>query len=151
MNPTLVFTACLVCVTLAPKNLASESVRPATTASRAVIDFDRLIPALITVESGGDDRAVGDRGNAKGCLQIWPSVIADVNRVYGTRYTHDDAFVREHAVTICKKYLSLYCTPQRIGREPSLADAARIWNGGPTGYRKTATLSYWNKVSRHLK
>lgn len=151
MNPSVVFTICLAAVTLAPKKADADFVRPIRQERTVSIDFDRLIPALIAVESGGDDRAVGDGGSAKGCLQIWPSVVADVNRVYGTRYTHDDAFTREHAVNICKKYLSIYCTAKRLGREPSLADAARCWNGGPVGYRRTATLGYWNKVARHLK
>lgn len=149
MNPTVVFAACLAALTLAPQNLASESVRPITRAS-TVIDFDKLIPALIQVESGGDDKAIGDNGRAYGCLQIWDVVVKDVNRVYGTRYTHADAFVREHAINICKKYLSIYCTPQRLGRTPTLADAARMWNGGPTGHKKTATLNYWKKVQKHL-
>jgi hypothetical protein len=29
-------------------------------------------------------------------------------------------------------------------------EAARIWNGGPTGHRKLATVTYWNKVKKHL-
>ena len=123
---------------------------PAAASAPPVLDLDRLIPALIAVESGGNDRAVGDSGKAKGALQIWDVVIKDVNRVYGTRYVHDDAFDRTHAVTICKKYLAIYCTERRLGRAPTLEDAARMWNGGPNGHKKSVTLPYWEKVARRL-
>lgn len=131
----------IACALLAALGLSSAS---------AAVDLDRLIPALIAVESNGRDSAVGDNGRAKGALQIWQVVVTDVNRAYGTRYTHDDAFVREHAVAICKMYLAIYCTPERLGRTPTLADAARIWNGGPSGHKKSATLAYWQKVQKHL-
>ena len=29
-------------------------------------------------------------------------------------------------------------------------DRARIWNGGPNGYKKQATVKYWKKVKEHL-
>lgn len=132
----------IACALLAALGLSSAS---------AAVDFDRLIPALIAVESNGRDRAIGDNGRAKGALQIWQVVVTDVNRAYGTRYTHDDAFVRARAIEICKMYLGIYCTQKRLGRTPTLEDAARIWNGGPNGYKKTATLAYWKKVSRFLK
>ncbi len=78
-----------------------------------------------------------------------PTVL-DLNRVYGTRYVHDDAFDLEHAVAICRKYLAIYCTERRLGREPTMQDAARMWNGGPNGHKKSVTLPYWEKVARRL-
>ena len=124
---------------------------PAAASAPPVLDLDRLIPALIAVESGGNDRAVGDSGKAKGALQIWDVVIKDVNRVYGTRYTHDDAFERRHAVAICKQYLAIWVTEKRLGRPPTLEDAARCWNSGPSFDKKRQlTNGYWKKVSKHL-
>ena len=32
------------------------------------------------------------------------------------------------------------------GREATAMDIARMWNGGPRGYKKEATLKYWDKV-----
>ena len=52
----------------------------------------KLILAIITVESGGDNYAVGDNGNAYGCLQIWPAYVQDANEYAGTSFTHEDAF-----------------------------------------------------------
>lgn len=113
-------------------------------------ELDRLIPALIKVESNGNPRAVGDNGKALGALQIWSVVVQDVNRAHGTRYTHRDALDPAKAEAICRLYLAIYCTPKRLGRQPTMEDAARIWNGGPTGWKKKATVSYWQKVARVL-
>ena len=119
-------------------------------AESAPLDLDRLIPALVQVESNGNPRAVGDGGKALGALQIWSVVVVDVNRALGTRYTHRDAFDPAKAEAICRAYLSIYATPRRLGRTPTMEDAARIWNGGPNGWKKKATDSYWHKVARAL-
>jgi hypothetical protein len=121
-----------------------------STAKAAPLDLDRLIPALVQVESNGNPRAVGDNGKALGQLQIWSVVVIDVNRAKGTRYTHKDAFDPAKAEAICRAYLSIYATPRRLGRTPTMEDAARIWNGGPNGWKKKATDSYWHKVARAL-
>jgi hypothetical protein len=112
---------------------------------------DSFINALISVESSGDDKAVGDKGKAKGCLQIWEVVVIDVNRKFNTNYKHDDAFDRKKAIDICRKYLSIYATEARLGRKPTLEDYARIWNGGPNGFKKSATEKYWLKVQKALR
>jgi hypothetical protein len=93
---------------------------------------------------------VGDKGKALGQLQIWSVVVQDVNRAKGTRYTHRDAFCPAKSEAICRAYLAIYCTPKRLGRTPTMEDAARIWNGGPNGWKKSQTVSYWQKVARAL-
>lgn len=118
--------------------------------SAETLDMDKLIPALKQVESNNNANAVGDNGKAKGILQIWAVVVSDVNRVSKVKYTHDDAFDPTKAEEICRKYLALYCTAKRLGHEPTMEDASRIWNGGPIGHKKSATNSYWKKVSKAL-
>jgi len=110
----------------------------------------RLIDALIQVESSGRDHVVGDNGSAAGPLQVHTSVVADVNRLYGTKYTHREMHDRAKAIEVCSKYLSFYGSEKRLGRPPTMEDLARIWNGGPQGWRRSATLNYWQKVKRHL-
>ena len=121
------------------KNTASEP-----------LDLDRLLPALERVESSGNPTAIGDGGKALGILQIWEVVIIDVNRAKGTSYVHADAFDPVKARAICRAYLSIYCTERRLGRKPTMEDAARIWNGGPNGHKKAATKKYWHKVASAL-
>ena len=117
-----------------------------TATAHASTPSDRLIDALVKVESNGDSRAIGDNGKALGVLQIWSVVVEDVNQVSRIKYTHADAFDPAKARAICRAYLARYCTAKRLGREPTDEDFARVWNGGPNGHKKAATKSYWKKV-----
>ena len=107
-----------------------------------------LLAALLAVESGANDRAIGDHGRAIGALQIHAAVVADVNRIHGTRYTHAGMVRRRDAVAVATLYLGTYATQERLGRPVTDRDRARIWNGGPNGWRKAATLGYAERVRR---
>lgn len=109
-----------------------------------------FILALIAVESGGNDHAVGDHGTAYGCLQITQPVLRDYQRITGEHITLEQCFDRLTSVSVCITYLKHYCTQERLGHEPTLADAARIWNGGPRGWCKPETQAYWAKVQKEL-
>jgi soluble lytic murein transglycosylase-like protein len=109
-----------------------------------------LILALILVESGGNNKAVGDNGKAYGCLQIWEAYVIDANQQAGTNYIHEDAFDRTQAIEITNAYMQRYATERRLGRQPTAQDIARIHNGGPNGWKKKATVGYWKKVQKAL-
>lgn len=109
--------------------------------------MNTLIAALIAVESGGNDLAIGDGGRAVGALQIHAAVVRDVNRIAGTHYTHGSMTNRAAAVEVCRIYLAHWATEARLGHAPTDEDRARIWNGGPNGYAKESTKRYWKKVS----
>lgn len=123
-----------------------------TEAYAATEPSSELIEALIKVESNGKSLAIGDNGKAKGCLQLWESYINDVNRIAGTSYRHNDAFNYIKAREITKTYLTHYGKRYKklTGKEPTDEVFARIHNGGPNGYNKTATVKYWNKVKKQL-
>lgn len=114
----------------------------------------RLVRALIAHESGGDDEAVGDRGleeKAYGCLQIRQPAVDDYNRWTDTAFKAEDCLGnRKLSVEICISYIDHYATPKRIGRTPTDEDKARIWNGGPNGWKKASTVEYWRKVKTKL-
>jgi len=103
-----------------------------------------LLAALLAVESGGNDLAVGDQGRAIGALQIHRGVVEDVNRVHKTRYTHADMHDRQKAVRVCSLYLATYAPGA------SSEVQARVWNGGPRGATKPATLGYWARVKAKM-
>ena len=112
-----------------------------------------LIPCLIQVESAGRADVMGDGGKSAGCLQVGAACIADVNRVAGTKYKWPaDALNPHKARTICLLYLSHYGAwyERKTGRKADAEVLARVWNGGPYGWRKTATLPYWKKVEKEL-
>lgn len=114
-----------------------------------------LVDALIQVESGGNDYAVGDKNltnHAYGCLQIRKPVCIDVNNALGTSYKPEDMLGnRTLSKTVYTAYMDLYATAKAIGRAVTDEDRARIWNGGPTGYKKASTVIYWSKVQKALK
>ena len=107
-------------------------------------EVSKLLPALIQVESGGDNSAIGDSGNAIGCLQIWPVMVEDVNRVSGQGFTLNDRLSRHQSLKMARIYFRHY------GKGWNIEQAARCWNGGPTGNKKKATLKYWEKVKKEL-
>lgn len=109
------------------------------------MNLHSLISALMIVESSGNDQAIGDNGRAIGPLQIHRSVVLDVNRITGSNYRHSEMTNRVAARAVCQAYLEHY------GRGKSPEEQARIWNGGPTGHKKAATVSYWRRVQRNLK
>ena len=111
-----------------------------------------LIEAICFVESGCNPHAIGDNGKAWGCMQIHECVIFDVNRHYGTTYNHEDVFDPQVSYKVFSLYTKMWGDHLMIreGRKPTLEDLARIWNGGPQGYKKEATKKYWAKVKSIL-
>jgi hypothetical protein len=110
------------------------------------MNLTNLITALIAVESGGRDSAIGDQGRALGPLQIHKAVVVDVNRLTGSNYRHQDMTNRAQARAVCEAYLKHW------GKGKTTEEQARIWNAGPQGHKKkTATQAYWLKVQRNLK
>lgn len=115
---------------------------------------DSLLDAIQKVETGGERdpaNAVGDNGDSYGWLQIGDAVLADVNAIYPhATFTRKDTADLQRSRMIAVIYLMHYCTEERLGRTPTLEDAARIWNGGPNGWKKRSTRKYWAKVQKHL-
>lgn len=109
-----------------------------------------IIQAIEQVESGGNTNAIGDNGNAVGCLQIWKIYVLDVNRISGRKFSFEDRLCKAKSYEMAQIYLENYASLKRLGHEPTAEDYARIHNGGPNGYKKACTLPYWNKVKSIL-
>ncbi|MGE0258612.1 MAG: TIGR02594 family protein [Alphaproteobacteria bacterium] len=114
----------------------------------------KLINALIQVESQGNDNAIGDThltNKAFGCLQIRLPVCIDVNRRFSTNIAPEQMLGnRPLSIDTFEKYMLIWATRQRIGRAVTDQDRARIWNGGPNGFQRDSTLGYWDKVRQLL-
>jgi len=104
-----------------------------------------LLVALHSVESSNGKTSLNS-------LQIREICIMDVNRIYGTSYTMHDVYNKKTSEEIALLYLSYW------GREytketkkiPSYEQYARMWNGGPDGWKKQSTLKYWKKVQKQV-
>lgn len=116
-----------------------------------VITLLELLCAIMSVETGGEpnpDEAIGDNGHAVGCMQIHMCVIEDVNRIYKTKYVSDDRYDRSMSLSIASRYLTYWGEhyTKTTGQKATTEVLARIWNGGPYGYKMQATLKYYKKV-----
>jgi hypothetical protein len=104
---------------------------------------DTLWHAICTVESHNNPTCIGDNGNALGIAQIWKAVVDDCNRIQHSKtFTYANRTDPEKSRQMFFIYTSHYApqgTPETV---------SRVWNGGPKGASKKATLSYWAKVKR---
>jgi hypothetical protein len=114
--------------------------------------IDKLINALIHVESRGIDSAIGDKHLKEpsvGVLQIRPIMVREVNRIckkkgLKERFTLKDRFDREksiHMFMIWKRYYH---------KDSNFEAIARSWNGGPRWKKIKRTEKYWAKVEQQL-
>ena len=134
------------------------TVEPPLTANKldtSIVDLDRpetsdrLVHAMINVESLGNDSAFCASEKAVGCLQIRPIMLREVNRLLrrsgsDKRFSLTDRWSREKSIEIFDTWRSI--------SHPNDSDevVARCWNGGPKGWKKKATDRYWEKVTSYL-
>jgi len=110
----------------------------------APADHAVLLDAIRQVESGGNDRAVGDHGRSTGPLQTSRAAWADATRHGGVSWDYDAlVWSWPHSQQVAVWYWQKYGCDSDEKR-------ARCWNGGPGGHRKKSTLPYWRKVQHVL-
>ena len=127
------------------------------------VPSDRLWNAIQKVETGGTfdpEVAVGDNGAAIGPLQIHrvyyndavqfdPSLQSGQYRGYTYKNCMGPGSF-QYSKRVGNAYMARYATPKRLGHNPTNEDFARIHNGGPNGWKNSATLGYWQKVQAAL-
>lgn len=117
-------------------------------------ELDQIFDVIKYVETENKVDAIGDGGKAYGIVQIHQICVADVNRIYGTSYTHEDAF----DVVCAKEIFTLYLSAgvkrfkRKYIRDPTESEIVRMWNGGIyRGYRINATERYLRKYRWYKK
>lgn len=85
------------------------------------LDMDRLVSAFIWVESRGNDQAVGDNGMAVGCLQFWPVMVREANRLGRTSYTDNDRYDRSKSIAMFKTIMAHH-------KVKTVREAVKVWN-----------------------
>jgi hypothetical protein len=97
--------------------------------------------ALHTVETGGRlGPILGDNGRSLGPLQCSKAAFIDSKVAGSYEQVADLAFARK----VAEAYLQRYA-PEAY-RTGDAATLARVWNGGPKGASKSATLPYSRRV-----
>lgn len=106
--------------------------------SEPVDAYNRLIEAVIQVESMGDTSAYNIFEQAIGAFQIRPIRLLDYNQRTGSNYKPDDCF----NLRISKEIFMYYAKRVAFSDYELIA---RSWNGSGE-----ATLGYWEKVKANL-
>ena len=115
--------------------------------------IELLVDAMIMVESGGNDSAIGDRhlGSqyAVGALQIRPIMVREVNRILklkGSEYRYQlkDRFSRDKSIEMFTIWREFH------HKDSDFEAIARSWNGGTNGLKNPKTYNYWKKVENQL-
>ena len=108
--------------------------------------WDKLINAIISVESKGDTNA--KRGNSAGILQLTPIAVKQCNKILKEqkskkRYTLADRY------SVAKSKEMFLLMQSEYDTQNNIAKAIRAWNGG-NNYSVKRTQRYYEKVMRVL-
>jgi hypothetical protein len=107
-------------------------------ATEPIDAYERLINAVVMVESAGDTLAINELEEAFGAFQIRPVRLLDYYQRTGKKYTIQDCFNFD----ISKEIFLYYA--MKIGY-PDYQSIARKWNGSGR-----MTRDYWEKVKLYL-
>jgi len=110
-----------------------------------------LEDAVWQVETGRCESSCprGDGGLARGPLQIHECAWLDVKRD-GEKYSDCEGL--DYSLEVFRRYMDRYATVERLGRTVTDEDRARIWNGGPNGFKKkSSTERYWEKIRKEIQ
>ncbi|MBC8510546.1 MAG: hypothetical protein H8D33_02660 [Cryomorphaceae bacterium] len=113
---------------------------------------EELIEAMAFIESGGNPATIGDINlgtPSVGLLQIRPIMVREVNRILrkqglDKRFKNSDRKSGDKSIEMFNIWADAYHL------KSSYEKMARNWNGGPTGYKKSATAHYWKKVQNYV-
>ena len=119
----------------------------------AIDNREELIEAMAFDESGGNPACVGDvnlGAPSIGLLQIRPIMVREVNRILKNqgvekRFKNSDRKYANKSIEMFNIWADAYHL------NSSYEKMARNWNGGPRGYKKSATIHYWVKVTNYTK
>ena len=112
-----------------------------------------LVQAMIYTESGGDSNAYNGYESARGVLQIRPIYVKDINRILREDvYTNNDCYNPSKSIDMFRIYTDHYGKryTRITGRPVTDEVRARMHNGGPNGWKKSATDVYWDKIKRYM-
>jgi hypothetical protein len=111
------------------------------------MDWLVMMMVIVSMETGGDPiNMIGDHGQALGIVQIHMEIVAEYNSDHGTFYSHTDVRNPNLSITITRWYLKKWKKNyERItGKQVTPDILYRIWNGGPSGWKKTQTEKLGN-------
>lgn len=113
-------------------------------------NMEKLIKAIIRVESNGNIAAVSSDGECVGILQIKKIVVDDCNeylKMKGVdkKFTYNDRLSKEKSIEMFYLIQERYKNFKRFKSKSDIEHAIRLWNGG-CNYSIDKTDLYFKKV-----
>lgn len=162
-----IVAVCLTGFTLAFRRLDISTANVKRNADRDTLAerVERLLPAILQVESGGrldvPDGAAGERGPYQITRAAWEDAVewggwtiddgrwTILHRQTFEAGAHDPLAARVAIFGYMMRWGEHY---ERKQLQPATYEVlARIYNGGPHGWLKPATREYWEKVKAAMK
>ncbi len=109
-----------------------------------------FIKKIGQLETGNTDSISAEQGKGKGRFGIYNICVKGSGLHDLLGYSHDDMFNKEKSVHVFWATMGIFCYSyaQKHGKYPSYEDLARMWCGGPEGYKSNATLNYLHKFKQ---
>lgn len=104
--------------------------------------FNILLQSLMLLESN-NGKFLHDTLNhdAIGVIQIRPCMVDEVNNIIGyNKFNHSDRWDTIKSIEMFRIY------QDRYNPNYDFHKGCRIWNGGPTGHKRSSTLNYLQKA-----
>ena len=114
-------------------------------ASVAMGDDASLLDAIRQVESGGNVRAVGDGGRARGAYQIHREYWADACRFGHVRWSYDRYVTSDRN---CRQVIRWYWQMHHVS---TASGKSRLHNQGRGGMNNRAAWRYWARVQAEIQ
>jgi hypothetical protein len=128
------------------KRIAPQ-IKPIPETKNKIDTMDLVLDRILILENS-DTHAIGDSGRAFGCYQITKDCVADVNKRFKKRYTHQMMFNPIKAREVAEMYILIgnECYIKREKKQPTINTMLRNYNGGAySGYKNPKTLQYIKK------
>jgi hypothetical protein len=106
-----------------------------------------FIAKIGTIETGGTDSITAEQGRGVGRYGIYNVCVRGSGLMDLLGYEHIDMMSKEKSDHVFWAMMGIFCYQyaQKHGHYPNYEDLARMWAGGPTGYKKNSTLKYLEK------
>ena len=114
-------------------------------------NLEEIYEVLIHLESNNNPKAIGDSGKAYGILQIHKICVKDINRLYDTNYTHEQAFSETYSREMFFLYMSYGIKRFKVKhcRSPTEEEVVQFWNWGL--YRIPKNNNYYKRYLKYEK
>lgn len=113
-----------------------------------VFSWERVMNAIIQVESKGNPKAHNPVGDCAGILQITPGLVKSCNQILKERKS-TKRYTKADRYNASKSKEMFVLMQEKYNPEHNIEKAIRCWNSGFGKGWKNRSTGYYKKVMRH--